>query len=170
MPANSLSQSNAITPYEAETQKLIRCEIMHPNGSASIRFISLDVFLLWAHMMRTRHNLECREYSICLWLPADEFERKSGIFAHSGNIEKVNRISYSLFDDTNHYTYRASRFVLDNDSARFKKAMYSNIPQELQSSDRLEVEENSGYCVGKESVSSGDNLVLGLFNGLNDIY
>lgn len=170
MSINSLSRINPVSHHEAETQKLIRCEIAHPNGTASIRFIALDVFLLWAHMMRTRHNMECKEYSISLWLPADEFENKSGIFTHSGNIEPVNRINFSLFDDTYHYTYRASRFVLDNDSGRFKEAMYSHMPLQLRTSNRLDVEETPGYCIGRETVSNGDHLVLGLFSGLSDIY
>lgn len=168
MPINSLPLTPQTTSHEAETQKLVRCEIVHPNGSASIRFISLDVFLLWAHMMRTRHNMECKEYAISLWLPSNQFESKSGVFTHSGNIEQVNRIDFSLFDDTYHYTYRASRFVPNSDSGRFREAMFSHIPVQIRTSDRLTVEEIPGYCIEREAVS--DDLVLGLFSGLSDIY
>lgn len=169
MPTNP-AQANMPHSRGTETEKLIRCEVMHPNGKASIRFITLDVFLLWAYMMRTRHNMECKTYSISLWIPADEFERKSGIFSHSGQVEAVNRFDFSLFDATYNYPYRATRFVLDSDSARFRQAMFEHIPEEFRASERLEIEKTPGFCIEKESVAEANHLVVGLFSGLNDIY
>lgn len=170
MPSSSLPRSIPSSAQEPVTQKLVRCEMRHPNGKASTRFTSLDVFLLWAHMMRTRHNMECKEFSICLWLPAEEFENKAGVFSHSGKLEKVNRFDFSLLDDTYNYTYRATRYVLDSDSARFRQAMLSHTPQELSVNGRLEVAHTPGYCIEKETATNGDQLVLGLFSGLDDIY
>jgi hypothetical protein len=170
MPDNIPSQTRPNPAHESVTEKLIRCEMVHPNGKGSTRFISLELFLLWAHMMRTRHNMECKEYSISLWVPADEYQKKSGIFSHSGNIEQVNRFDFLLFDATYNYPYQATRFVLESDSERFKQAMSSHIPQELQLDGRLEIEKTPGYCIAKDSVNNGDHIVLGLFSGLHDIY
>lgn len=170
MSLASLSQAKPIHSHEAETQKLVRCEMRHPNGHISVRFTSLEVFLLWAHMMRTRHNMECRDYAISLWIPADEFENKSRVFAHSGNIEQVNRFDFSLFDTTYNYAYRATRFVLASDSERFKEAMSSHLPRELQANDRFTMEKVPGYCIEKEKATQDNQLVLGLVSGLNDIY
>ena len=170
MPSSNLSRTPAMNTQDAGTEKLIRCEMLHPNGKPSVRFTSLEVFLLWAHMMRTRHNMECKGYSISLWLDAGQFESKAGVFAHSGKIEQVNRFDFSLFDSKYNYPYRATRYVLDSDSARFKQAMISHIPEDLRASGRFELEKTSGYCVEKETVTEGDELVLGLFSNLNDIY
>jgi hypothetical protein len=170
MPEHSPTTVNLTNPHKAETQKLIRCEMLHANGKASLRFVALDVFLLWAYMMRTRHNMECREYSISLWVPADEFESKSGIFSHSGTIEEVCRFDFSLFDATYNYPYHATRFVLDSDSGRFQQAMLEHIPQEFRTNERLEIEKTKGYCIKKETASESKQLVVGLFSGLNDIY
>jgi hypothetical protein len=170
MPANSQTALNLTNTHKAETQKLIRCEMLHVNGKTSTRFVALDVFLLWAHMMRARHNMECRDYSICLWVPAREFESISGVFSHSGKVEEVNRFDFSLLDTTYNYPYRATRFVPDSESARFKQAMLEHTPQEFQSKEHLDIEKTPGYCIVKETLSDANRLVVGLFSGLSDIY
>ncbi|MEW6647659.1 MAG: hypothetical protein AB1450_10700 [Pseudomonadota bacterium] len=153
-----------------EFQKLIRCNMVGPHGEKSVRFVALEHFSLWEHMMRSRHGFECSDYSIGLWLPADEFERKAHIYSHSGNVEAVGRFNFSIFDPTYHYTYTASRFVPDADAERFRQAMLEHIPEEVRRSNRFDLEAIPGYCIEKDNVANRSSLVLDLYHGLHDIY
>ncbi len=163
-------QSSASGDTAAEFQKLIRCNVVGPHGENGVRFVALECFSLWEHMMRTRHAFECRSYSVCLWVPADEFELKAAVFSHGGTVEAVGRFNFSIFDDTYHYTYTASRYVPDVDAERFRQAMLAHIPEDIRRSNRFDLEAVPGYCVEKENVASRDSLVLDLYHGLHDIY
>ena len=151
-------------------QKLIRCDISTRHGEQDVRFVALECFSLWEHMMRTRHGSECTDYSVSLWIPASEFERQPHVYLHSGNVESVRRFNFNLFDDAYHYTYTASRFVLDEDTERFKNVMLSHVPPEMLESDRFSYEEIPGYCIEKDNVLKRDNLVLGIFNKFHSSY
>lgn len=163
MPQHAASDST-------EFQKLIRCQMVGPKGEQGVRFVALEHFSLWEHMMRTRHGLECRDYSVGLWIPADEYERKAHIYSHSGTIEAVGRFNFSIFDDTYHYTYTASRFVPDTDAEHFRQAILAHIPEDVRLSSRFDLEAVPGYCIEKENVTDRNSLVLGLYHGLHDIY
>jgi hypothetical protein len=154
----------------ADFQKLIRCRMTSAKGEQGVRFVALEYFSLWEHMMRTRHGLECLDYSVGLWIPAEEFDRKAHIYSHSGAVEAVGRFNFSIFDDTYHYTYTASRFVPDADAERFRQTMLAHIPDDIRLSSRFDLQAVPGYCIEKENVSSRDSLVLGLYHGLHDIY
>jgi hypothetical protein len=158
------------TGDSADFQKLIRCHMVGPKGSQGVRFVALEYFSLWEHMMRTRHGLECTDYSVGLWIPADEFERKAHIYSHSGTVEAVARFNFSIFDDTYHYTYAASRFVPDADTEHFRQVMLAHIPDDIRRSSRFSLEAIPGYCIEKANVTNRDSLVLGLYHGLHDIY
>ena len=158
------------TAGTVEFQKLIRCNVFGADGEHGVRYTALEHFALWEYMMRNRHQLECRDHAICLWVPADEFERQRSLYEHSGTIEPVDRFHFTLFDDVNHYTYAASRFVLRTDSDRFRAAMLSHIPQDVRQSERFELSVTPGQCIEKEKVSNRDHLVLGLYHQFQDIY
>jgi len=158
------------TADTTDFQKLIRCRLIGPDGDQGVRFVALESFSLWEHMMRTRHAMECSDYSVGLWIPADEFARKEHIYSHAGTVEAVGRFNFSIFDPTYHYTYTASRFVPDADAQRFRQAILGHIPEDIRLSSRFDLEAIPGYCVEKENVTSRDSLVLGLYHGLHDIY
>ncbi len=151
-------------------QKLIRCTLVTRHGEKDVRFVALEYFPLWEHMMRTRHGSECIDYSVSLWLPTTEFERQPHLYEHCGNIESVRRFNFELFDDAYHYTYTTSRFVPNGDAERFKKAMLSHVPPDILESDRFSYEEIPGFCIEKDSTAKRDSLVLGIFNKFHDNY
>lgn len=153
-----------------EFQKLVRCDMSTHHGEKDVRFVALEYFTLWEHMMRTRHGREFRDYSISLWIPDAEFERQPHLYEHCGNIEPVRRFNFNLFDDAYCYTYTSSRFVLDEDAERFIKVMMSHLQPHVLASDRFSYETLSGYCIGKENVSNRDSLVLGIFNKFHNMY
>lgn len=163
-------QGSAPGDTGTDFQKLIRCKVGGPQGENGVRFVALECFSLWEHMMRTRHGFMCSDYSVGLWVPAEEFERRAAVFSHGGTVEAVGRFNFSIFDDTYHYTYTASRYVPDADAEQFRQAMLAHIPEDIRRSNRFDLEAVPGYCIEKENVASRDSLVLGLYHGLHDIY
>lgn len=161
---------HADRPTAAEFQKLVRCNLIGPDGEQGARYTALEYFSLWEYMMRTHHKFECRDYAISLWVPADEFERQRTLYEHSGEVEAVDRFDFTLFDDVNHYTYAAARFVLHADNERFRAAMLSHLPQDVRKSDRFALNVTAGHCIEKERVPNREHLVLGLYNQFQDIY
>lgn len=157
-------------PFPDSLQKLIRCDTSDRHGEKGIRFVMLEQFSLWEYMMRTRHGIECRDYTICLWIPADEFKRKANLYEHCGNIETVTRFNFHLFDDVYHYIYTASRFVLEVDMERFRELMLSHVPDEIRESDRFSYDILPGVCIEKDNVQRRESIVLGIFNKFHTLY
>jgi hypothetical protein len=74
--ASFASATNASQSMEVHgaSQKLVRCEILHPRDShtVSTRFVPLEIFGLWEFLMTRRHGFEVRDPRASLWLDAEE--------------------------------------------------------------------------------------------------
>ena len=153
-----------------ERQKLVRCSTVGSDGQRGVRYIALEMFSLWEPMMRDRHQLECSDYSVGLWISADEFNNAPRLFEHSGEIEEVDRFDFTLFDEVNHYNYTASRYVPRSDAERFSQVMLAHLGREMPRSDQFEMRVVPGYCIGKKAVSDRNQLVLGLYHQLHEVH
>lgn len=153
-----------------EFQKLIRCRMVNPEGVSSIRYVTLDYFLLWEYMMQHRHGFRFEEYSLGMWIPEAEFEEKPELYSHSGEVERVNRFDIAIFDDNYHYTYTVTRFVRDSESDAFNEVVLSHVPVDVRQSDRFTMKVQGGYCIVREKAPDREGFVLGLYGGLHDLY
>ena len=151
-------------------QKLIRCRMVNREGETSVRYVTLEYFLLWEYMMQTRHGFSFEEYSLCMWLSADEFEKNAELYSHSGEVEDVNRFDIEIFDDKYHYTYNVSRFVREQEVEEFNQIVLSHVPEDVRESDRFSMTIIPGYCIVKENAPDRERFVLGLYGGLHDLY
>lgn len=151
-------------------QKLIRCRMVNQQGETSIRYVTLEYFLLWEYMMQQRHGFIFEEYSLCMWISAEEFERKAELYSHSGELEQVNRFNVEIFDDNYHYTYSVARFVRTDETEEFNQIVLAHVPEAVRSSDRFSMEVIPGYCIVKENAPDRERFVLGLYGGLHDLY
>lgn len=151
-------------------QKLIRCRMVNREGETSIRYVTLEYFLLWEYMMQTRHGFTFEEYSLCMWISADEFEKNAELYSHSGEVEDVSRFNIDIYDENYHYTYDVSRFVRDNEVNDFNQIVLSHVPEEVRDSDRFTMTVVPGFCIVKEHAPDRERFVLGLYGGLHDLY
>lgn len=151
-------------------QKLIRCRMVNREGETSIRYVTLEYFLLWEYMMQTRHGFTFEEYSLCMWVSSEEFDKKADLYSHSGEVEDVSRFNIEIYDDNYHYTYTVSRFVREDESEDFNQIVLSHVPDEVRASDRFIMTVVPGYCIVKENAPDRERFVLGLYGGLHDIY
>lgn len=151
-------------------EKVIRCRMRNSGGETSIRYVTLEYFLLWEYMMQQRHGFTFEEYSLCMWISAEEFEEKPRIYSHSGELERVDRFDIEIYDDNYHYTYSVSRFVRDSESDEFNRIVLSHIPEEVLASDRFSMQRTLGYCIVKEKAADRERFVLGLYGGLHELF
>lgn len=151
-------------------QKLIRCRMVNREGKTSIRYVTLEYFLLWEYMMQHRHGFTFEEYSLGMWIPEDEFEQKADLYSHSGEVERVKRFNIAIYDDNYHYTYSVARYVRESEADAFREVVLSHVPADVRDSDRFEMGVVDGYCIVKDKAPERERFVLGLYGGLHDIY
>jgi hypothetical protein len=153
-----------------EFQKLIRCRMVNKEGETSVRYVTLEYFLLWEYMMQHRHGFTFEEYSLGMWIPEQEFERKADLYSHSGEIERVNRFNIAIYDDNYHYTYSVARFVRESETEAFNQVVLSHVPEDVRKGDRFSMEVLGGYCIVKDKAPDRERFVLGIYGGLHDLY
>ncbi|MCW8959779.1 MAG: hypothetical protein OQL05_04480 [Gammaproteobacteria bacterium] len=151
-------------------QKLIRCRMVNREGQSSIRYVTLEYFLLWEYMMQHRHGFSFEEYSLGMWVPEEEFEHKPDLYSHSGEVERVNRFNIAIYDENYHYTYCVARYVRDSESDAFNEVVLSHVPADVRNSDRFSMEQIGGYCIVRDKAPDRERFVLGLYGGLHDLY
>jgi hypothetical protein len=144
--------------------------MVNRERETSIRYVTLEYFLLWEYMMQTRHGFSFEEYSLCMWIPEEEFEQHEELYSHSGELEAVNRFNIAIYDENYHYTYSVARFVREGESNDFQQIVLTHVPEDVRDSDRFEMSVTPGYCIVKENAQDRDRFVLGLYGGLHDLY
>lgn len=143
-------------------RKLIRCNVLNPFNVPSVRFVDLESFKLWEYMMQHKHGIKVVSASLCLWVNESTYFANEALYSRAGDVEQVNQIVVTIFDDVHHYMYRVYRYALAVDSERVKDIILSHTARELTDSDRLEVTVDPGYCIEKQKTKDMNQFVLGL--------
>ena len=90
------------------TQKLVRCEIRRAESDASsVRFVPLEIYGLWEHLMRTKHQFEVTSNISSLWIDVDENPDAAYGENKYERVTEVTLLRYSakdgMFDRVNRY-------------------------------------------------------------------
>ena len=142
--------------------RLLRCRVANPGGEESVRFVELEQFRLWEYMMRTRHGIEVHALQLGLWIPPAEFHDHAQAFAHGGAIEKVTRITLSLFNPRHGYTLDIDRFVPSKHCGTVKRILLSHLTGQGLDSQYVDLVERHGMCVCRPVEEPAVELILGL--------
>lgn len=121
------------------SQKLIRCTVEGRGQSESLRYIELDHYKLWSYMMLHKHGIKIKDASLWLWVDHEAFAKKEELYAHFSDIEQVNRIEISLFDQLYGFTHTIRRYVLAADSGLLEKVLLSHLSPEIVSAGNYEI-------------------------------
>jgi hypothetical protein len=148
--------------YVNDSVKLIRCHVTNHRSELSVRHVFLDEFLLWEHLMVTKHGAVIGDVSLCLWMPQDKFSRNENIYQHAGKLEKVNRIVVDLFDSKYGFSNKITRFVATQECARVKEVILSHIPADRRKAEFCEISVDSGTCVQKFEHFPDREIILGM--------
>lgn len=142
--------------------KLIRCNVTNHLGERSVRHVFLDEFLLWEHLMVSKHGATISDIFRCLWVSDGEFSRHENIYQHAGNLEKVNRIVVELFDTEHGFSNTIARFVKHEECDRVREIILSHIPANRRTAGHCQVSVDGGTCVRKFRHFPDREIMLGM--------
>jgi hypothetical protein len=91
------------------SEKLVRCEIEHEDGSGrGVRYVPLEMFGLWEHLMARRHGFRIAARSASVWVELEEGVSVAGV---RSPVEKVTELCLFVFDPEDGMLHRICRFV-----------------------------------------------------------
>jgi hypothetical protein len=144
-----------------KSQKLIHCKVFNQEGTSSIRLIEIEVFKMWEHLLRTRHEMQICEPQLCLWINETAYDDNAEIFDHAGEVKNVDLIEVHIFDVEYGFTHTIERYSLATETEQVVLTISSHIPETLEGQYNLEVV--PGYIIiQKPSDKEKRPMILGL--------
>lgn len=122
-----------------KSHKLIHCKVANQEGTSSTRLIEIEVFKMWEHLLRTRHQMQVSEPQLCLWLSDTAYDDNAEIFDHAGEVKKVDLIEVHIFDVEYGFTHTIERYSLADETEQVVLTISSHIPEALDGQYDLEV-------------------------------
>ncbi len=107
-------------------EKVVRCRVSKNGGgppAESVRFVPLEVFDLWKHLMVTRHGFEIVEEQVSLWFDIDGDPHVS---YSEADYEKVLRLSMWVYSDRDRMFRKIVRYFPEADYAEIRPAFLSH--------------------------------------------
>lgn len=106
------------------SQKLVRCELRRKGShSTQVRFVPLEIFGLWEHLMATKHEFEVLKPSASLWLDMED----SPDAAYSQNqYERVTEVTAFVYSDRDEMFTRARRYFPSDEADDLKRIFLSH--------------------------------------------
>lgn len=129
--------------------KLMRCELRHGSMATkgSIRFVPLEIYGLWEHLMRTRHAFEVVAPRASLWLDMEDAPEAA---YGEGSYERVTEVTAFVYSERDQMFTRARRWFLADEADQLKRiflAHYEHGPGGIQT----QVRERSGIWLVRET-------------------
>ncbi|MGD9141412.1 MAG: hypothetical protein PVJ42_07715 [bacterium] len=129
-------------------EKVVRCRVSK-NGSGppveSTRYVPLDVYDLWKHLMVTRHGFEILEEQVSLWFDIDGDPHVS---YSDADYERVMRLSLWVYSDSDRMFRKVVRYFPEGDYPDIRTAFLSHYEEPRNHSQwAARLEERSGVWV-----------------------
>jgi hypothetical protein len=80
------------------SQKIMRCEIRRVGGTGPVteRYVPLEIFGLWEHLMTHKHNFEVLKARASLWL---DMEDSPGSAYGEAQFERVTEVTAFVYSE-----------------------------------------------------------------------
>jgi hypothetical protein len=116
------------------SQKIMRCEIRPAGGAgpATERYVPLEIFGLWEHLMTQRHGFEILNAQASLWL---DMEDSPGSAYGETRFERVTEVTAFVFSERDQMFTRARRYFSSDRCEELKRIFlghYQNADCRLQ--------------------------------------
>jgi hypothetical protein len=99
------------------SQKLVRCEVRAPNARLTTRFVPLEIFGLWEHLMTSKHGFTVIDAKASLWL---DMEDSSEAAYSEHRYEHVTEVSAFVYSGRDEMFARACRYFRSDECERLK--------------------------------------------------
>ncbi|MFH1220806.1 MAG: hypothetical protein V1694_10190 [Candidatus Eisenbacteria bacterium] len=114
-------------------EKIVRCKVRRPdagNLQESVRFVPLEVFHLWKHLMTGKHNFTVAEESVSIWFDIDG---DPNVSYSDANYEKVLRFSMLIYSEKDGMYHKITRYFPSGGYAEIKPRILSHYAQYFDS-------------------------------------
>jgi len=116
------------------SQKLVRCTVgREGDKTRSVRYVPMEIFGLWRHLMETKHGLGVGEKQASLWIDTEE----SAEFSYSEQeCEPVTELTLFIFSKQDQMYGRVCRYIPAEEYEDVKGILlrHYGIDEEAQSS------------------------------------
>ena len=134
------------------SQKIVRCELRRSGspGTSQIRFVPLEIFGLWEHLMTSKHEFEVLQARASLWLDMEDAPDAAYTQSQYERVTEVTAFVYSERDDM--FT-RARRYFPSDQADQLKKIFlshYSNSESRIQT----QVSDRPGIWIVREAATA----------------
>ena len=132
------------------SQKLVRCEIRREDvtGAPTVRYVPLEIFGLWEHLMRTRHRFEVTRTVASLWIDVDETPEA----AYGENqYERVTEVELLRYSERDGMFSRVSRYFPSAEYPTLKGLLlrhYESVSE--PGAPELQIKERHGIWIRRE--------------------
>lgn len=131
--------------------KLMRCELRKrgKSGIGSIRYVPLEIFGLWEHLMASKHDFEIVTPRASLWL--DMEDQPEAAYGES-QFERVTEVTAFVYSERDEMFTRARRWFRAEEAEALKRIFlthYDKGPGTIQP----QVREKSGIWLVRDAVA-----------------
>ena len=133
------------------SQKIVRCQLRRAGsaGPGQARYVPLEIFGLWEHLMRSRHGFEVLEPHASLWLDMED----SPEAAYSQNqYDRVTEVSAYVYSERDDMFTRARRYFRTDEADSLKRIFLSHYQGE-ESRIQTQVHERNGIWIVREAIA-----------------
>ena len=134
------------------SQKIVRCQLRRhkPQGQPQVRYVPLEIFGLWEHLMTSKHGFEVMDPRASLWLDMEDSPEAAYSENHYDRVTEVTAFVYSQRDDM--FT-RARRYFRSDEADSLKQIFLSHYSSGEGSRIQTQVHERSGIWIVREAIA-----------------
>jgi hypothetical protein len=131
------------------SQKIMRCEIRRvgSTGPTTERYVPLEIFGLWEHLMNHRHSFEVLKAQASLWL---DMEDSPGSAYGESRIERVTEVTAFVYSERDGMFTRARRYFATDRCEDLKRIFLSHY-QGADGRTQPHLRERPGVFLHRES-------------------
>ena len=132
------------------SQKIVRCQLVRKGSDAKpqVRYVPLEIYGLWEHLMSSKHGFEVRDVRASLWLDMEDSPEAAYTQDQYDRVVEVTAYVYSQRDDM--FT-RARRYFRADEADQLKRIFLSHYTGE-ESRIQTQVHERSGIWIVREAL------------------
>ncbi|MCE9628186.1 MAG: hypothetical protein K8R56_09755 [Candidatus Eisenbacteria bacterium] len=132
------------------SQKIVRCTLRRKGsaGPGQVRYVPLEIFGLWEHLMASKHGFEVVEPRASLWLDMEDSPEAAYTQNQYDRVVEVTAFVYSARDDM--FT-RARRYFRADEAEQLKRIFLSHYTGE-EARIQTQVHERTGIWLVREAI------------------
>ena len=95
-------------------EKIVRCVVCKRGSGhscSSVRYVPLEIFRLWKHLMTDRHGFDVADECLSLWFDIDG---DPNITYAESNYEQVTRVSLRVYSESDAMFHEVTRYFPTN--------------------------------------------------------